>query len=186
MSTLRSRRFGDLTYAEGSVITLTGGLVGLPQLRRWILLDMDRPLPLKWLQSLDDADFALPVASPELFLDGYSPELSAEVFERIGAKTIEDVVVMVITTVHPGGQRLTGNLAAPVLVHPVSRQGLQMILDEHKWPLRQEIDYVRFNLAVQAAGKDAAAPADKGTDLGVSKGPRVVSGEDLARQEVTL
>lgn len=69
------------------------------------------------------------------------------------------MVTLIITTVHPGGERLTGNLAAPLLVQPVTRRGAQLVLDDQRWPLRQEMDYVRFGLAAQAGAAEAADPA---------------------------
>ncbi len=155
MSVFHTARFGDLAYGEPDVITLPEGLVGLPGLRRWILLDMDRALPIKWLQSLDDGDFGLPVLGPEYYAADYRPEMPEEQARRLAAGREGEFAVLVVTTVHPGGARLTGNLAAPVVVHTGSRMGAQVVLPEGSWPLRQEIDYVRFGLA---AGSAAGAP----------------------------
>jgi flagellar assembly factor FliW len=173
MKSFRSTRFGDLTFAEPSVITLVDGLVGLPRLRRWIMLDMDRGLPLKWLQSLDDAGFSVPVLTPDLF---GAEDLAAAVGDLAGAlggEPGEPVAVLVITTVHAGGTRLTGNLAAPLVIHIGTRRGMQLVMDDRRWPMRQEIDYVRFGLAAQAAG--GAAPAAAAPEL-----------SNVERQEITL
>ena len=55
---------------------------------------------------------------------------------------------MVITTVHPGGVLVTGNLMAPLVIDTETRRGLQLTLDDQRWSLRQEIDYCKFELAV--------------------------------------
>ena len=75
MASFQTSRFGELQFAAGDVITLPEGLVGLPHLRRWILLDMDRELPLKWLQSLDDGAFGMPVTTPDFFAPNYAPQV---------------------------------------------------------------------------------------------------------------
>ncbi len=173
MNSFHSTRFGDLDYREDRVITLDEGLVGLPRLRRWIVLDMDRDLPLKWLQSLDDPAFGLPVLSPDFYAAEAIVEEVGDAAARLGVAGGEDLAILIITTVHAGGTRLTGNLAAPLVVHAGTRRGAQVVLDDRRWPLRQEIDYARFGLAVQAnavAGLSQPAPA----------------GADRERQEITL
>jgi flagellar assembly factor FliW len=175
MNSFQSGRFGELRYAERDVITLPEGLVGLPSLKRWILLDMDRAVPLKWLQSLDDGAFGLPVTTSEFYAADYAPRLADPAVARLGGDPRE-VTVLIVTTVHPGGAQLTGNLAAPLLVQPATRLGLQQVLDDPRWPLRQEIDYVRFSLAIQAT----AGQRDEGTAEPVVEAPE---GE---RQEIAL
>lgn len=157
MHSFRTARFGELTYADRDVITLPEGLVGLPRLRQWILLDMGAGLPLKWMQSIDDGAFGLPVTTPDYFDQDYAPRVPPETLQALGGGAAE-LVTLVITTVHPGGARLTGNLAAPVVLLPSTRRGAQLVLDDKRWPLQQEMDYVRFGLAAQAGAAAAAAP----------------------------
>jgi flagellar assembly factor FliW len=157
MQSFKTARFGELSYAERDVITLPEGLVGLPHLRQWILLDMGAGLPLKWMQSVDDGSFGVPVTTPDFFDQDYAPRLPEETLRRLSGSAA-DVVTLIITTVYPGGQRLTGNLAAPLVVQPATRKGAQLVLDDQRWPLRQEMDYVRFGLATQAGAAEAAGP----------------------------
>jgi flagellar assembly factor FliW len=180
MNVLESSRFGRLQYAEQDVITLAAGLVGLPRLKRWILLDMERDLPLKWLQSLDDGSFGFPVTTPEYFHPEYDPSLPADLAGRLGSGSPGELAVLIVTTVHPGGARLTGNLAAPLLIHTGSRRGLQHVAEDGAWPLRQEIDYVRFGLA---AAPGTAQPAG---DRAVGRLTAAAGAPVGERQEITL
>ncbi len=158
MHSFKTARFGELTYADRDVITLPEGLVGLPHLRQWILLDMGAGLPLKWMQSVNDGNFGLPVTTPDFYDQDYAPRLPEETLRGMGG-SVADMVTLIITTVHPGGERLTGNLAAPLLVQPATRRGAQLVLDDQRWPLRQEMDYVRFGLAAQVGAVEAVDPA---------------------------
>jgi len=133
---------------EGAAtLTFRDGLVGLPDLKRWILVDMDPPLPMKWLQSLDRVAFRVPVADPGYFHGEYGFEVQAAVLERLGVADPEDLVVMVIATVAVGGASVTGNLSAPLLVNSKNRNGLQMVLVDERWNLRHPIDQDRFGRA---------------------------------------
>ena len=64
-------RFGDLDYRQDDVIHLPEGLVGMPDLRNWLMLEMGDELPMKWFQSLDRGDFGFPVTQAYLFHDEY-------------------------------------------------------------------------------------------------------------------
>lgn len=162
MKELQSGRFGRLTYDERDVILLPEGLVGLPALKRWILLDMERSLPLKWLQSLDDGDFGLPVTAPGYYAEDYDIRPPATALSVLRAGESVELVVLIITTVHAGGTKLTGNLAAPLLIEPRTRKGVQAILDDPRWALRQEIDYVRFGLDAASAAPPASGSPEAG------------------------
>ena len=163
MSTLQTTRFGVLEYDEQDVILLAAGLIGLPDLKRWILCDMDREVPMKWLQSLDREQFCIPVTTPAYFRDGYEVILPQDVSGELGGGQAEDYVVLIITTVHPGGERITGNLAAPLVVHGGTRRGVQLALEEPSLSMHEEIDYLKFGLAVGREGAENEAGQPGGT-----------------------
>ena len=73
----------------GAVITFAEGLVGLPELKRWILVDMDPPLPMKWLQSLDREGFRVPVTDPGFYAGDYGFEISEEAQAALEAMSPE-------------------------------------------------------------------------------------------------
>ncbi|MBK7702055.1 MAG: flagellar assembly protein FliW [bacterium] len=154
-----------------ATLTFRDGLVGLPDLKRWILVDMDPPLPMKWLQSLDRVAFRVPVADPGYFHDEYGFEVQTSVLERLAVEDPQDLVVMVIATVGEGGRSVSGNLSAPLLVNSKNRNGLQMVLVDERYRLRHPIDQVRFGCACRNArpadaGAVPATMVDKGRNGG--------------------
>jgi flagellar assembly factor FliW len=160
MPSFETTRFGVLEYADDAVIELPEGLIGLPRLRRWLLLDMDHDLPMRWFQSLDRADFGVPVMPPVFFAEEY--EVTAR--RRGLGSDPDDLVTLIIATVHPGGERITGNLRAPLLLDVATRRGAQIALDDENVATRQDIDYFKFGLAVsgeavenEAAGTETTA-----------------------------
>ena len=58
MIQVKTSRFGDIEVQEGDVIELPHGLIGFPELKKYVLLDHDKDSPFKWLQSLDDGAIA--------------------------------------------------------------------------------------------------------------------------------
>ena len=148
MSTMQTARFGTMTYEEQDVILLPEGLIGLPELKRWILCDMDEDVPMKWLQSIDRAEFCVPVTAPGFFHDGYEVAIPQRIHDMLGGGAVEEHVVLIIATVAAGGERITGNLAAPLVVHSGTRRGIQLALEDRDLSMREEIDYLKFGLAV--------------------------------------
>lgn len=148
MPKFKTVRFGELAYEQDDVIHLPDGLVGMPRLRNWLLLDMGDDIPMKWLQSLDRSDFGLPVSSAWLFHDEYGFDLPLATAKRLRNREPGNLTALIITTIHPGGVLVTGNLMAPLVIDTETRLGLQLTLDDSRWGLRQEIDYRKFELAV--------------------------------------
>jgi flagellar assembly factor FliW len=163
MKVFQTDRFGELSYHQKDVIHLAGGLIGLPHLRRWLLLDIGDNLPLKWLQSLDREGFGLPVSLPVYFRDSYEVVVPPEVCQQLQAPSVEDLAVLIITTIHEGGTKITGNLLAPLLINTESRRGVQLTLPDESLPVKQEINYLKFGLAVESlsAQNGSCGPADQ-------------------------
>ena len=157
MPKFKTVRFGELDYQQTDVINLQDGLVGMPQLRRWLLLEMGDDVPMKWFQSLDRSDFGFPVSAAWMFHDNYEFEVPAADCRRLQTTGASPVTVMIITTIHPGGVLVTGNLMAPLVIDTETRRGLQLTLDDARWSLRQEIDYRKFELAVTGQTPENAA-----------------------------
>ena len=51
----------------------------------------------------------------------------------MGNKEVDDLVTLIITTVHPGGTQVTGNLLAPLVLDSESRRGAQLTQDDAKY-----------------------------------------------------
>ncbi|MFN2372161.1 MAG: flagellar assembly protein FliW [Candidatus Krumholzibacteriia bacterium] len=176
MPTFRTVQFGELSYRNEDVIHLPDGLVGMPGLRNWLILDMGDDVPMKWFQSLDRGDFGFPVTQPWFYHDEYEVKVAPPVRERLRTARVEDLTTLIITTVHPGGETVTGNLLAPLVVDTETRRGAQLTLDDDRFAMRQEINYVKFGLAVQGdssdnGGAEAPACAPGGVEAAVAETP---------------
>lgn len=133
---LATTRFGAVTIDEGDVLTFAGGLIGMEDCCRWVLLADAQNEALGWLQSLDRAEVALAVVSPRRFVPDYCVRVSRRDIEPLGLKRSEDAQVLVI--VNQSGGRLTLNLKAPLVIHLEARRGRQLVArDDHaaQYPL---------------------------------------------------
>ena len=183
MPTFQTVRCGMLDYRNEDVIHFPQGLVGMRELKDWLILDLEDGVPLKWFQSLDRSDFGFPVAQPGFFTDSYDPGLPDSILPELGTPRPEDLAVLIITRVHPGGQKITGNLLSPLVIGTDSRLGCQWTGDDASWPLQQEINYLKFGLAV---GSDSSENGPRIADPSEGIDSVEDEGESSARSEAEL
>ena len=150
MPKIQTVRFGELDYREEDVVHLPEGLVGMPDLCRWLVLEMGQDIPMKWFQSLDRGDFGFPVSQPAFFTDTYDVDIPASSASILKGEEGEWIAILIITTVQDGGTKITGNLLAPLVINVDTRQGIQLVMTDPNWSVQQEINYLKFGLAVDA------------------------------------
>ena len=63
MISFDTSRFGRLEVGKDKIIDFPTGLIGFPDIKRFILMDY-KDTSLKWLQAVDDPDVAFIVTPP--------------------------------------------------------------------------------------------------------------------------
>ena len=134
MNILSGTRFGTVEFDGADVLQIEGGLVGLPDLRRFVLFEAKPGSPFSWLQSLDEPSMAFLVADPAR----YVPEYEEKVARR--CPEITDAVVLATANVPAGKPNdTTLNLSGPIVVDATTRRGRQMILDDTAYTTRHRV-----------------------------------------------
>jgi len=126
MIKLNTSRFGMLEVKEEKIINFSSGLVGLPNLNRFILVD-HKDTPLKWLQAIDDPDIAFIVVSPSLIIAEYSLDLDKSVKQFIQLENEDDLAVLV--TMRVNGEDVIANFQGPIVINSRAMKGVQVVLD---------------------------------------------------------
>lgn len=126
MIRIRTSRFGELEADENTVITFPEGLVGLTDLKRYILID-HKDTALKWLQALDDPDIAFIVLPPDLIISDYTLAIDRSVRHFLQLEHDEDLAVFVIVRV--SGNDVIANFQGPLLINSRTRTGIQAVLE---------------------------------------------------------
>jgi flagellar assembly factor FliW len=126
----------------------------MPDLCNWLVLEMEDDLPMKWFQSLDRGDFGFPVSQPAFFTDDYDLVLPKAAQEVLKGKEGQWMAILIITTVHSGGTKITGNLLAPLVINVDTRQGMQLVQADPELSVQQEMNYFKFGLAVDGKSSE--------------------------------
>lgn len=141
-TTLHVVRFGaaeTLTVEDGQDISFAHGLVGMPHLRRFALLEDERIVPCRWLQSLDDPSVAFLVVDPLVLDASYRLELGEDDLTSLSLAAGEEADAWALITVRPEPEQTTANLLAPVVVNPRARLGAQLVMHESGYSLRHAL-----------------------------------------------
>ena len=139
MIKVKTTRFGELEVRDEDLIELPSGLIGFPELKRYVLLDHDKDSPFKWLQSLDDGAIAFVLINPLLFKTDYTVEVTEAEVADLALKAEEDAVISVIITIPTNPQNMTANLKAPLVFNLKNRKGKQLVLSNSAYTTRHNI-----------------------------------------------
>ena len=149
---ITTTRFGEIEVDESKVIDMPFGIPGFDEYRRFFIFG-DEDQPIKWFQSLDKPEIALPIASPFLFVTDYEVELSDGDVEILKVENPEDIAVFVVLVIPSGNPMgMTANLKAPIVINAKEKLGRQIILMDDRYP-------VRFRVFEQ---KDSASSLERG------------------------
>ncbi len=138
---MHTRIFGDIEVDENKIITFDGGIIGFPELKRFMLIH-DRENEKKhisWLQSIDEPDFAMPVIDPLKLVEDYNPIVEDELLSGLGKLSPEEMLVLVTMTIPKDITKMTVNLKAPIIINAASLKAGQIIVDDEKYVVRYPI-----------------------------------------------
>ncbi|MBW2000925.1 MAG: flagellar assembly protein FliW [Deltaproteobacteria bacterium] len=139
---IKTTRFGTITIEEEKIITMPFGMLGFPDVKRFVILQHKENSPFFWYQSVDDPMLAFVIMSPFLFKPDYKVD-SENVLKEMSwneeekQNNLELYVVVNIPKRAP--DKMTANLIGPILINNKIHQAVQMVISDshytHKFPL---------------------------------------------------
>jgi len=136
---VQTSRFGEIEVDDADIITLPEGLIGFPELVRYVLLDHDTDSPFKWLQSLNEGAMAFVVISPLTFRPDFTVEVTEEEISVLKLENAEDAVISVIVTIPMDPKKMSANLKAPLVFNLKNRTGKQVIVKDAQYQTKHFI-----------------------------------------------
>lgn len=127
MKTIQSR-FGEIEYDPASTLLFPEGLIGFEELRHFIVMPNKKEGPLFWIQSAEDPQVAFVLTDPSKFFLDYKVEPDEVERRKLGIDEKGECLAISVVTV-PQSQKITFNLAAPILFAPETNRAIQVILE---------------------------------------------------------
>ncbi len=128
-----TRLFGPIEIEDEKIIEISQGIIGFPNLKHFTLIyDSEREVQsaIRWLQSMDDGDIAMPVIAPGELLPDYRPTVNNELLAELGELTSENTYLLVTVRVPENIEELSVNLKAPIVINTDTNKGSQVIVED--------------------------------------------------------
>ncbi|WP_029322859.1 flagellar assembly protein FliW [Butyrivibrio sp. AE3004] len=143
---LITRIFGEIEIEDSKIIEFPKGIIGFPDMTKFALMhDKDKDTNnIRWLQSLDDPVFAMPVMDPLYVKPGFNPVVQEESIKEILPLEDEDLLILVTVTVPQDITKMTVNLKGPIIINSGNCKACQIIIDDDDYPVKYPIyDYLQ-------------------------------------------
>ena len=128
---IKTRIFGEVTIDDSKMIHFPGGIVGFPDLKDFALIhdaEQGNQAGIRWMQSVQEPEFAMPVVDPLVAKEDYNPVVDDELLKVIGNG--EDILVLVTITVPSDLTKMSVNLKAPIVINVEEKKACQVVLEE--------------------------------------------------------
>lgn len=150
---ITTKLFGEIEIDEGKKIIFVQGIVGFPQLKDFLLIhDSESSGNIRWLQSVQEPAFAMPVIDPLMVMAEYNPQIESELLAPLGIKDEKNMLVLVTITIPADIEKMSVNLRAPIVISGETRKASQVITDEERYAVEHPI-YEILKAAKEKAGE---------------------------------
>ncbi len=136
---IETRVFGEVDIDPAKIIHFENGIVGFPDLQDFALIhdsDQGDNAGIRWMQSIEEPAFAMPVMDPLTVKADYNPEVDDEVLKPIGKLDSEEILVLVTVTVPKDLKKMSVNLRAPIIINVGERKAVQIIFEGDEYQIK--------------------------------------------------
>ncbi len=134
---ITTKLFKEIEVDEDKLIKFPQGIIGFPDLTDFLLIhDSESEGGIRWMQSLQEPAFAMPVIDPLIVMPDYNPQIEDDLLQPLGNLTEENTLVLVTITVPHEIEKMTVNLKAPIVINGENRMANQIITDDEKYPVK--------------------------------------------------
>lgn len=151
MSTIRIQGT-ELSYTESDIITFAEGMIGLPHLRRMVLIHQSDIEPFLWLASLEDPSIVFLVIESRTAFPDYAPPVSDAVRAALGLAADESPLALALALIAAEWTESTINLRAPLMVAPGTMRAAQIVLSDSAYRLNQPLPFQAADSVASAGG----------------------------------
>ena len=136
---IETSRFGTVSYSENEILFFPRGIPAFENKHEWILAGNDDSA-VKWLQSLDDGDLALPVTSPDAIQPDYNARIPEDELRLVGSVNPSDLALLIVVSIPESAPwNMTANLRAPILINLKTHKAVQVIALNEEYPIRHMV-----------------------------------------------
>ncbi len=135
---LSTRIFGEVEIEDSKIINFPNGIIGFPDLKRFTLMHdgEDENVAIKWLQSVEEPSFAMPVMDPLMVCPDYKPKVDIKDVTEMGELNEDELLVLVTVTVPHDLTKMSVNLMGPFIINVSDMTAVQTIVENEDYPVK--------------------------------------------------
>jgi len=145
-------RFGLVDVDETKLILFESGIPGLEEYRKYALLRFEESYPIIWLQSVDEGGICLPVLDTFAVLTGYVFDIDDDDVKELELGGPEELHVVSVLVIPDDIQRMTVNLAAPIIINTAKGKAKQIMLSGGDYNVRAPVFQDICRLVIREEG----------------------------------
>lgn len=138
---IETRDFGEVEIDDSTIITMTGGIIGFENTKRYTLLSPlgEDTFPM-WLQSVDEKEPCFVVYDPMQIYPDYRFEITDEEQELLKITPDVPYRCLAVAIVPDDYRKTTINLRCPIVINTRDNIAAQVILEDYdfKCPVYSE------------------------------------------------
>lgn len=136
---INTRIFGKVDIDDEKLIRFPNGIVGFPELTEFALIHDEEEgenAGIRWMQSVQEPAFAMPVISPLTVCEDYNPEVEDELLKPLGELETDNMLVLTTITIPHELEKMSVNLKAPFIINSETRTAVQIIIDGDRYQVK--------------------------------------------------
>lgn len=136
---INTKIFGEVEVSQDKIITFEKGIIGFPDLKHFTLLHDEEDgaeAGIRFMQSIEEPAFAMPVMDPLIVKPDYNPEVDDELLATAGNLNAENILVLVTVTVPSDLKKMSVNLQGPLVINVEEHKACQIIVDGDTYPVK--------------------------------------------------
>jgi flagellar assembly factor FliW len=118
------------------VIEFVAPMPGFPDLRKYVLVQVDDAGVLYSLTSVDTPELRFLVAPPAPFFPEYAVDIDDEALAALGSSDPDELLVLLVINTGEQPDDASANLLAPIIIAKGERRAVQLILSRTGLPVR--------------------------------------------------
>ncbi|MGN0167815.1 MAG: flagellar assembly protein FliW [Acetatifactor sp.] len=136
---MNTRIFGEIEIEDEKVIFFENGIIGFPDMKHFVLIHDEEKgtnAGIRFLQSVEEPGFAMPVMDPLVVKPDYDPEVNDELLAAAGNVTPDNILVLVTVSVPSDLTKMSVNLQGPIVINVEEHKACQIIVESGNYPVK--------------------------------------------------
>lgn len=138
---LQTSQFGEIEIEDSRVLTFAKGIPGFEEEKKYVLLPADSSddSPFFFLQSVRTTELSFFLVDPFSFFKEYDIKLEEQLVDRLELEEPADAIVLTTVSITGEMKDATTNLKAPLIINNAKKIGMQVVLDNKTYQIKQPL-----------------------------------------------